>query len=109
MSDKKRPYNLNTVVSELTDTRSVTNKVTKKYSVQSLNNELQNANHIDSLSTDAQTFFGFLTLIIDIKYRNRYGKTFDDQRGRGYIKDVQLNNVLADQVSPVNDGLLGHS
>jgi hypothetical protein len=40
--------------------------------------------NIDELSTDAQTLFGFLTLIIDIKYRHRYGKVIEEQRGKGY-------------------------
>jgi hypothetical protein len=63
---------------------------------------------LDNLSTDAQTLFGFLTLIVDIKYRNKYGRPFDEQHGKGYSEQVQSKNVLADQVSPVDDGLLGH-
>lgn len=71
---------------------------------------LMNANHVssvDDLSTNAQTFFGFLTLIVDINYRKKYGMTFEDQHGRGYSENVQSNKVLADQVSPVDNGLLG--
>jgi hypothetical protein len=60
---------------------------------------------VDKLSTDAQVLFGFLSLIIDIKYRNRYGITFTEQNSKGYSNNM---NVLADQVSPVDDGLLGH-
>ncbi len=41
---------------------------------------------IDSLSTDAQVLLGFLTLLVDIKYRSKYGKSFDTQYGRGYSK-----------------------
>ena len=63
--------------------------------------------HLDDLSTDAQVLFGFLTLIIDIKYRHAYGKKFEEQRGKGYSEQVQSKKVLADQVSPVDDGLLG--
>lgn len=62
---------------------------------------------INDLSTDAQTLFGFLALIVDIKYRNRYGHTFEDHNARGYSERVQFNKVLADQVSPVDNGLLG--
>ena len=62
---------------------------------------------VDALSTDAKTLFGFLALIVDIKYRERYGKPFEEQRGKGYSEDAQFNKVLADQLSPVDDGLLG--
>lgn len=63
---------------------------------------------IDDMSTVAQTLFGLLVLIVDIKYRVKYGETFDDQRGRGYSKNEQFKEVLADQASPVNNGLLGY-
>lgn len=62
-------------------------------------------NNVDNLSTEAQVLFGFLSLIIDIKYRNRYGIDFAEQHGKGYSNNM---NVLADQVSPVDEGLLGH-
>lgn len=67
-----------------------------------------NQTKVDDLSTDAQTLFELIVLIVDIKYRLKYGKTFDTQRGKGYSDDVQFNKVLADQISPVDDGLLGH-
>ena len=73
-----------------------------------LSKEIGAKGKLNDLSVEASTFFEFLALIVDIKYRHRYGKTFDDQHGRGYSKDVQTE-VLADQVSPVNDGLLGHN
>lgn len=63
--------------------------------------------NINDFSTDALTLFEFLTLIVNIKYRVKYGKVFEDQRGSGYSSDVQSNKVLADHVSPVDDGLLG--
>lgn len=44
---------------------------------------------ITSLPTDMQVLFGFLTLIVDIKYRNRYGTTLEEQSARGYNKDVK--------------------
>jgi hypothetical protein len=40
----------------------------------------------DELSTDAQVLFGFLTLLVDIRYRNKYGKSFDTQYGKGYSR-----------------------
>ncbi len=80
--------------------------MTKRSSLKSLISKNQSSS-IDDLSTDAQVLFGFLTLIVDIKYRSRYGKRFEDQRGKGYSEQVQFNKVLADQVSPVDDGLLG--
>jgi hypothetical protein len=40
--------------------------------------------NVANLSTEAQTLFGLLTLIVDIKYRNRYGEVLTDQRGKGY-------------------------
>ncbi len=54
-----------------------------------------------------QVLLGFLTLIVDIKYRNRYGAMIDGKTDSGYSEEVQFNKVLADQVSPVDNGLLG--
>ena len=62
---------------------------------------------IDDLSTDAHVLFGLLTLVIDIQYRNKYLKSFDYNNGRGYSESVQFSNVLADQIPPVDDCLLG--
>lgn len=63
---------------------------------------------INNLPTDMQVLFGFLTLIVDIRYRNRYGDMIDGNTDSGYIEEVQFNKVLADQVSPVDNGLLGY-
>lgn len=63
---------------------------------------------IDSSSTDEQTLFALLTLIVDIKFRHKYMKSFDYKNGKGYSVDIQTNTVLADQVSPVDNGLLGY-
>lgn len=76
-------------------------------SLTNLINKYPKNGSIDDFSTDAQVLFGFLTLIVDIKHRNKYGKPFDEQRGRGYSEQVQSNKVLADQITPVDDGLLG--
>ena len=62
---------------------------------------------VDDLATDAQVLFGLLTRIVDIKYRNKYMKSFDYNNGRGYSEEVHNNNVLADQIPPVDEGLLG--
>ena len=37
-----------------------------------------------------QVLFEFLTLIVDIKYRNRYGATIEEQSSRGYDKEVKI-------------------
>jgi hypothetical protein len=69
--------------------------------------QYSNARSVNDLPTDSQVLVGFLALIVDIKYRNKYGKPFDEQSRKGYSERVQSNKVLADQVSPVDDGLLG--
>lgn len=52
---------------------------------------------IGMLSSEAAVLAELLQLIVDIKYRHRYSS------------DTPLNIVLADQVPPVDDGLLGHT
>ena len=66
---------------------------------------LNSADHVDALSTEGQILFEFITLIIDIKYRNKYGKTLDVQHGKGYCLDVS-DKAVAGQIPPVDDGLL---
>lgn len=48
------------------------------------------ANHkntkINNLPTDMQVLFGFLTLIVDIKYRNQYGAAVEGRNA--YNKEV---------------------
>lgn len=36
---------------------------------------------INNLPTDMQVLFGFLALIVDIKYRNRYSVAIEEQIG----------------------------
>ena len=67
-----------------------------------------NTQVIDNLDSDGRALFEFVCLLVDIRFRNRYGRNFEEQRGRGYSKGAQSKQVLADQVSPVDDGLLGH-
>lgn len=62
---------------------------------------------VDELSTDAQTLFGLLTLIVDIKYRVKYGSSFGEQADKRYSEDT-MKKVVADQITPVDNGLLRH-
>lgn len=63
--------------------------------------------HVDDLSTDAQTLFGLLTLIIDIKYRVKYGSSLGECTHERYSKNT-MKKVVADQITPVDNGLLRH-
>lgn len=62
---------------------------------------------VDELSTDAQTLFGLLTLIIDIKYRRKCGVTLEKSQLE-YYNTSTIKKVVADQVTPVDNGLLRH-
>jgi hypothetical protein len=42
---------------------------------------------IKNLPTDMQVLFGFLTLVVDIKYRNEYGAAIANQKE--YNKEVE--------------------
>ncbi len=42
---------------------------------------------ISELSTEGQTLFDFLCLIVDIKYKHKYGKQFEHKDGKGYSLD----------------------
>lgn len=63
--------------------------------------------NVDDLSTDAQTLFGLLTLIVDIKYRAKYGRQFGEDADKRYSEDT-IQKVVADQITPVDNGLLRH-
>ena len=67
-----------------------------------------NVVQLDELSTDGRAMFEFLCLITDIKYRLKYSKSFEVQKGRGYSKEDQSKKVVADHISPVDNGLLRH-
>lgn len=74
----------------------------------SLHSLIKNNNKsIDDFSTEAQTFFRFLVLVVDIKYRNRYGHTLGDGDTR-YGNQEQHKKVVADQIPSVDIGLLRH-
>lgn len=62
---------------------------------------------VDELSTDAQTLFGLLTLIVDIKYRVKYGSSLGEQADKRYSENT-MKKVVADQITPVDNGLLRH-
>lgn len=66
------------------------------------------AKKIDDFSSEGKVLFGLLTLIIDIKYRQRYMKSFDYNNSSGYNEGVNKKIVLADKILPVDNGLLGH-
>lgn len=46
--------------------------------------EKHRTNKIVDLPTDTQVIFGLICLIVDIKYKNRYGMSFEHKEGRGY-------------------------
>ncbi len=68
---------------------------------------LDGGTDVDELSTDAQTLFGLLTLIVNIKYRNKYGTSLGEQADKRYSENT-MKKVVADQITPVDDGLLRH-
>ncbi len=68
---------------------------------------LNGGTQADELSTDAQTLFGILTLIVDIKYRLKYGNSLGEQADKRYSENT-MKKVVADQITPVDNGLLRH-
>lgn len=62
---------------------------------------------INKFSTDAQTLYRFLVLVVDIKYRNKYGHKLGDSDSRNGDKE-QHKKVVADQIPSVDIGLLRH-
>jgi len=69
-----------------------------------LDNQVQK---IADLNDEGKLLFEFLTLIVDIRYRHKYGNAIASQQATGYSGNTQYN-ALAGQVSPVDDGLPGH-
>lgn len=67
----------------------------------------RNDQSIDTFSTEAQTLFRFLALVVDIKYRNKYGHKLGDGDTR-YGEQEQHKKVVADQIPSVDTGLLRH-
>lgn len=68
---------------------------------------LNDGKDVDELSTDAQTLFGLLALIVDIKYRIKYGDSLGERANKRY-SEITMKKVVADQITPVDDGLLRH-
>lgn len=67
----------------------------------------KNNKSINNFSTDAQTLFRFLVLVVDIKYRIKYGHSLGDGDTR-LGNQEQLKKVVADQIPSVDTGLLRH-
>lgn len=63
---------------------------------------------VADLNAEGKLLFEFLALIVDIKYRHKYGEMIANRPTASYSDSTQSNKVLADQVSPVDNGLLGH-
>lgn len=67
----------------------------------------KNNKSINNFSTDAQTLFRFLVLVVDIKYRMKYGHSLGDGDTR-HGNQEQHKKVVADQIPSVDTGLLRH-
>lgn len=65
-----------------------------------------NSQSLDAHSTEAQTLFRFLVLVVDIKYRNKYGHRLGEGDTRNGSE--QHKKVVADQIPSVDTGLLRH-
>ena len=59
---------------------------------QLLKSKTENKGKILDLSSDGRALFGLLCLIVDIKYKNKYGKTFEWKDGRGYAMNTSTND-----------------
>jgi hypothetical protein len=70
---------------------------------------ISSATRLDQLTIEERNLFDLLCLVVDIKYRQRYGKPIEWDRGRGYNVATQRGKVLADQLPPVDNGLQGNS
>ena len=51
---------------------------------------------VDDLSTDAQTLFGLLVLIVDIKYRNKYGRSIEHKDEIGYKMTISKGDEVSE-------------
>lgn len=57
---------------------------TKARSFSDLRPAIEGVAKISDLSPEQQNLFNFLKLIVDIKYRNRYGHKIEQNNGKGY-------------------------
>lgn len=71
--------------------------------------EFTSAKSALDLSTDALTLFNFITLIVDIRYRQRYGRHVAADNTRGYSKSMLTHSRLPEHTSSVDEGLEGLS
>lgn len=67
----------------------------------------KNNQSINNFSTETQTLFRFLVLVVDIKYRIKYGHRLGDDDTR-HGNQEQHKKVVADQIPSVDTGLLRH-
>ena len=45
---------------------------------------LENIHKINDLNPEQQNLFNFLKLVVDIKYRHKYGEKIEQNNGKGY-------------------------
>ncbi|HUD07775.1 MAG TPA: hypothetical protein VMQ52_01725 [Candidatus Saccharimonadales bacterium] len=45
---------------------------------------LENIHKVNDLNPEQQNLFNFLKLVVDIKYRHRYGEKIEQNNGKGY-------------------------
>jgi len=45
---------------------------------------LENIHKIQDLDSEQQNLFNFLKLVVDIKYRHKYGEKIEQNSGKGY-------------------------
>jgi len=68
---------------------------TKRPATPVFDESLLDVRKISELSTEGQTLFNFLCLIVDIKYKHKYGKKFEHQDGKGYsLADINSEEDL---------------
>ncbi|HUD81432.1 MAG TPA: hypothetical protein VMR08_02270 [Patescibacteria group bacterium] len=60
-----------------------------KPSWRKLRQEASNAKDLNDLSTDGLILFNFITQIVDIKYRNKYGRPLELTDSKGYSVAMQ--------------------
>lgn len=65
--------------------------------------------NIADFSDDGKILIEFLNLVVDIKYRHRYGTSVANSSEGNYSEITQSKDALTGQVTPVDDGLSGHS
>lgn len=55
-----------------------------KQGLEYLENGIKQVRKIEELTPEQQNLFNFLKLIVDIKYRHKYGEKIEQQNGKGY-------------------------